>query len=102
MFDTIKYDKVFVKDVMHNPPAVIDIRGPDGKSNATIRFPQRLEPAGGGSGKYLGFVSGNLRYSTGTGVADRSEPGDVAFKKSTFSRNTSFSSALTSKHPLIN
>ncbi|MCB0548668.1 MAG: chloride channel protein [Phaeodactylibacter sp.] len=57
MFDTEKYDKVFVKDVMHTPPAVIDIHDPMEKVMQQFDFHNAWNLPVADQGKYLGFVS---------------------------------------------
>ena len=57
MFETGQYDKVFVKDVMHNPPAVIDIQDPMEKVMQQFDFHSAWNLPVADQGKYLGFVS---------------------------------------------
>ena len=57
MFQTDKYDQVFVKDVMHNPPTTIDIHDPMEKVMQQFDFHNAWNLPVADQGKYLGFVS---------------------------------------------
>ncbi|MCO6490053.1 MAG: chloride channel protein [Phaeodactylibacter sp.] len=57
MFDTEKYDQVFVRDVMHNPPTVIDVHDPMEKVMQQFDFHNAWNLPVADQGKYLGFVS---------------------------------------------
>lgn len=57
MFDADKYDKVFVRDVMHNPPAIIDINDPMEKVMQQFDFHGAWNLPVADQGRYLGFVS---------------------------------------------
>jgi len=57
MFEAGKYDTVFVKDVMHNPPALIDIHDHMEKVMQQFDFHNAWNLPVADQGKYLGFVS---------------------------------------------
>ncbi|MCB9286961.1 MAG: chloride channel protein [Lewinellaceae bacterium] len=57
MFDAEKYNEVFVKDVMHNPPTIIDIHDPMEKVMQQFDFHSAWNLPVADHGKYLGFVS---------------------------------------------
>lgn len=57
MFDTSKHDKVFIRDAMHNPPAIIDIHDPMDKVMKQFDYHNAWNLPVVDKGRYLGFVS---------------------------------------------
>ncbi|MCB9301202.1 MAG: chloride channel protein [Lewinellaceae bacterium] len=57
MFDPQKHDEVFIKEVMHNPPAILDIKDPMDKVMKLFDYHNAWNLPVVDKGRYLGFVS---------------------------------------------
>ena len=57
MFDPQKHDEIFIKDVMHNPPAILDIKDPMDKVMKLFDYHNAWNLPVVDKGRYLGFVS---------------------------------------------